>query len=60
MKLINRILRLEVILPKVDGIIAFSSVRSGHQAYDGPNLIDEMRDAKLLLGSEGGDERSDL
>jgi hypothetical protein len=41
--------KLDVVIPKVDDIIALQTVRSGYQAYDGPNLTDELKAVRALL-----------
>jgi hypothetical protein len=41
--------KLDVIIPQIDSIIAFQTIRSGHQAYSGPNLIEELKAAKAAL-----------
>ena len=41
--------KLDVILPKVDSIIGLQVIRAGRQIYDGPNIEQEMKEAKELL-----------
>ena len=45
--------RLDVMLPKVEGVVNFQSLRQGTSAYDGPNphpWIEKMRDHCRLKG----------
>ncbi len=43
--------KLDVIIPIVDGYIALSHIRSGSQ-YSGPNLVEELANAKALLAGD--------
>lgn len=42
--------KLDVALPKIDGMIAFTSLRAGARSYDGPTLHEEVEELRGLLG----------
>jgi len=49
--LVSRLVRkLDVVLPKASGVIAFQTVRTGQQAYDGPVIGAELDELRRMLG----------
>ena len=45
--------KLDIILPKVHAIIAFTSIRTGCDAYDGPNISEDMAESRRVLADKG-------
>lgn len=42
--------KLDVALPQLDGVVAFTSLRAGTPAYEGPSLEEEIEGLRALLG----------